>query len=259
MFAVALGALCLVSCGKESSENIDAKQNLLNRLSKEPTVYRDLSIKSAIMGRTMKYSIWLPAGYSKDEHYPVLWLLHGMGDDQNGWLDKGNLSKIASDYVLKGGIKMIIVTPDGLTSFYTGNWEKYFYNELMPTVESDFAITADASHRAVAGLSMGGFGSLYHAIAHPAMYSYAYACSPATGDILKNMVEAMEDISKLPSITIETGIEDYTVGSQPKDFHEYLEGKGIAHEWILRSGTHDWKFWQECLPKVLEKVGLSFK
>jgi S-formylglutathione hydrolase FrmB len=38
-----------------------------------------------------------------------------------------------------------------------------------------------------------------------------------------------------------------------------LEGKGIAHEWILRSGTHDWKFWQECLPKVLEKVGLSFK
>lgn len=258
VFVAALGALCLVSCDKESAEKIDAKQNLLDRLKKEPTVYRDISIQSEAMGRTMKYSIWLPAGYSKDEHYPVLWLLHGMGDDQNGWLDKGALNRIATDYTAKGGCKMIIVTPDGLTSFYTGNWERYFYDELMPAVEMDFAITADARHRAVAGLSMGGFGSLYHAIAHPDMYCCAYACSPATGDILKNMIEAMEDTSKLPSITIETGSEDYTVGSQPKDFHDFLVEKGIEHEWILRSGTHDWKFWQECLPKVLDKAGQSF-
>lgn len=259
IFAVALGALCLGGCDKSRTGSIDARQNLLDRLNKEPTVYRDLSIKSKIMGRTMKYSIWLPAAYSKDGSYPVLWLLHGMGDDQNGWLDKGRLSRIASDYMEKGGGKMIIVTPDGLTSFYTGNWERYFYEELMPAVEKDFAIAADASHRAVAGLSMGGFGSLYHALGHPDMYRYAYACSPATGDILKNMVDAMEDMSAIPPLTIETGSEDFTVGSQPKDFHDFLASKGIAHEWILRSGTHNWKFWQECLPKILEKADKSFK
>lgn len=259
IFAAVLGALCSEGCKKTSGEVVDGRQNLLNQLNKEAVIYRDLSIQSVAMSRTMKYSILLPAGYSKEESYPVLWLLHGMGDDQNAWLDKGNLAAIYSSFERKGGRKMVIVCPDALTSFYVGDWERYFYEELIPEVEKTFSIDSSPGMRAIAGLSMGGYGTLYHSLSNPSLFCCAYACSPAAGDALKRVADALEDKVDLPYICIESGSEDFVVGSQPQEFHEYLDKTGIKHDWILRSGSHDWKFWQECLPKILDKAEKSFK
>ena len=223
------------------------------------TVERDHEIASTYMGRTMKYSIYLPGGYDGVKEFPVLWLLHGYGDDQNSWLDKGSLARYADTYERNGGREMIIVTPDGLTEFYIGRYENYFFKELMPEVESKFKVIADADHRTVAGLSMGGYGSLYYWIKYSELFSYAYPMSPAVDVNGTASLMVGKDKSKLPGLTIETGIQDSTTPlGGITEFHNYLVKEGIDHEFITRDGGHDWKFWQETLPKVLKKSGEVF-
>ena len=147
------------------------------------TVIRNRSVNSAQMKREMKYSIYLPKDYGTGESFPVLYLLHGYGDENNAWLDKGNLAKIAKDYESKGGTQMIVVCPDALTTFYIdgyqGNYKKYFFEELVPAIEKEYNVKTDKYSRAVAGLSMGGYGTLYYGLGEPDKFCCAYACSPA--------------------------------------------------------------------------------
>lgn len=221
------------------------------------TVIRNCEVNSTAMGRSMKYSIYLPDGYEEGDDYPILYLLHGYGDENNAWIDKGMLLKTAYSYEKKGGKPMIVVCPDGLTEFYLGRWETYMYDELMPLIESTYKFNGK---RAVAGLSMGGYGTLYYWSKYPEMYCYAYAMSPAVDVTGTAGILANKDKDILPALTIETGIQDSTTPlAGITEFHNYLVSEGIEHEFITRSGSHDWKFWQECLPKVLNKCGESFE
>ena len=129
------------------------------------TVIRNRSVNSTAMKQSMKYSIYLPKDYGSGESFPVLYLLHGYGDENNAWLDKGNLAKIAKEYEEKEGVKqMIVVCPDALTTFYIdgylGKYKTYFFEELIPAIEKEYNVKTDKYSRAVAGLSMGGYGTL---------------------------------------------------------------------------------------------------
>lgn len=252
-------ALLLVSCGEKPAPDSreDARQNLLDILNAEDRLYRDQSLTSTWMKRKMAYSVWLPNGYDSSKEYPFLYLLHGYGDDNNSWLDKGDARSIAKEYVTKGGTPMVIVMPDGLTSFYSGSWESYFHQELIPEVEKSFRCNGK---RAVAGLSMGGYGTLYHALSHPDKFLYAYAMSPAVMDDMKALVDAQADKGVFPGFTVEVGNQDTTVDNdRAKDLADYMKDRGLKVEYIARDGVHYWNFWQECLPKALQKVGESFK
>ena len=230
------------------------------------TVIRNRSVNSAQMKREMKYSIYLPKDYGNGESFPVLYLLHGYGDENNAWLDKGNLAKIAKDYEDRGGKQMIVVCPDALTTFYFDSYQTkyktYFFEELVPAIEKEYKVKTDKYSRSVAGLSMGGYGTLYYGLGEPDKFCYAYACSaacdmgagyPSLYDLAKSA-----DPSKLPGITLEMGTEDWVTGNGA-DFHNALTAAGIQHEYIARSGVHDWNFWQECLPKVLKRCGESYR
>ena len=221
-------------------------------------VERNHTIASTYKNREMKYSIYLPEGYDGVKEFPVLWLLHGYGDDQNSWLDKGFLARFAHQYALEGGREMIIVTPDGLTDFYMGAFENYFFKELMPEVESKFKVKKGREYRTVAGLSMGGHGSLYYGLKYNDMFCYAYAMSPACMFDIKSTI-AGKDLSTLPGITIETGLQDQTTNiTSVNDIHNNLLNQGVSHDYITRDGGHDWTFWQEALPKALKKSGEVF-
>ena len=220
-------------------------------------IIRNISISSTAMKRSMRYSIYLPAGYEEGETFPILYLLHGYGDENNAWIDKGMLLTTAYSYEKDGGKRMIVVCPDGLTEFYIGRFETYMYEELMPHIESAYKFNGK---RAVAGLSMGGYGTLYYWSKYPEMYSYAYAMSPAVDVGGTSQILADKNKGNLPALTIETGIQDFTTPLEGiTEFHDYLVSEGIDHEFITRNGSHDWKFWQECLPKVLNKCGEAFK
>ena len=257
---MALGMLVPSACNKipDNSGDENSKQNLLDLLNKEDKVYNDLKIRSTAMGQSMKYTVWLPGGYDSSKEYPFLYLLHGYGDDNNSWIEKGNAKQIAKDYMTRGGTPMVIVMPDGLVNFYSGTWEKYFHEELIPTVEKDFKCNGK---RAVAGLSMGGYGTLYNVLNHPGKFTFGYAMSPATDlEGFEKLVTAQASPSVFPPIVLESGTQDYTVSiASVKDFSAMITKHNVKHEMIERDGGHDWAFWPVCLEKALKKIGESFK
>jgi S-formylglutathione hydrolase FrmB len=145
-------------------------------------------IASEILKKDMPYSVYLPAGYhSSKRSYPVLYLLHGMTDDHTAWVTKGDAARIVSDCIAKGAApEMIVIMPEGLfDAFYINNfdrsirWEDFFINEFIPAIEKKYRILSQRKFRAIAGLSMGGYGATYHALKRPDLFSSCYAMSAA--------------------------------------------------------------------------------
>ena len=266
--ALALGALALSACGNKDNPKDPEPVNLLDLLYPNGQELHGQEIKSTFMKQTMRYCIWLPPKFDAEAEYPILYLLHGAGDDQDAWLSDtinafggvqgGNAAEIAARYVKSNGVPMIIVMPDAQMTFYFGDFESYFYQELMPKVESDYKFNGK---RAVAGLSMGGFGTLYHALKYPQKFTYAYSMSPASNyDTFAWLVDAQTDKSIFPAFTIEVGNQDGTVNNEEtKKCADYMSSKGLQVEYIARDGQHEWGFWRVCLEKALKKVGESFK
>ena len=250
----------LAACGTSSTKDNDPWGNLDPSKTESSSSVLNLSMHSNSMGRDMTYSIWLPAGYDESKTYPFFYLLHGYEtDDQNGqfnrcWLDKGNAAYIADDYQKSGGIPMVIVMPNGLNKFYIADgYEKYFEEELMAEVEKKYHCNGK---RAIGGLSMGGYGTLYHALTYPQKFTYAYAMSPAVDN---SWAMKVKDPSILPGITIETGEDDITTRlATITPFVNSMKNKGVEIDFITRPGGHEWSFWQVCLPKALRKAANSF-
>jgi enterochelin esterase-like enzyme len=233
-------------------------------------VMNSLTIDSQVLGVQMKYSVYLPEGYDGQTTLPVLYMLHGMGDDQNSWLDKGNLAALTSAAITNSEVgKMVVIMPDAMQTFYCNgfqnglNYEDYFFNELVPAVEAMFNVGKDRSKRAIGGLSMGGFGTLYYAVQHRDMFCCAYAMSPACYiDGLPNLFELYPGApaSELPDLTMEVGTEDTSVYTMCPWLAGTIQPLGLANfEYIERPGVHDWKFWKECYPKFMTKLGKYFK
>src|SRR6056297_198384 len=113
-------------------------------------VFDNLSMESEILDMERKYAVYLPPGYDISERsYPVLYLLHGAGDDQTGWVQFGEVRHITDKAINEGkATPMIIVMPDantgqrGYTNDVSGNWryEDFFFEELMPHVEEKYRI-----------------------------------------------------------------------------------------------------------------------
>ncbi len=261
--ALALGILFSSACGKtqDAIPEEDARKNLLEILQAEDKLYQDQSLFSKAMGKNMTYSVWLPGGYDDTKTYPFLYLLHGYeyGDQSHldrYWVQKGNAQAIAREYVKDGGVPMVIVMPNGLSSFYVGKYETYFEEELMAEVEKAYGCNGK---RAIAGLSMGGYGTLYHALKYPSKFTCAYAMSPAVMEDMDKMVDEVADKSTFPAITIEVGEQDTVVDNTVSQaLYQYLKENGVRCNWVSRPGVHDWVFWQACLPKALKAAGDSF-
>ena len=233
------------------------------------TVLRNQTIHSEILRRDMLYSIYLPAGYTDSKQYPVLYLLHGWGGDQNEWWVYDDMADDADAMIASGEVpEMIILTPDGQTWRYIDNWngngldyEQYFFKELMPYIETRYSIRRERQSRAIGGFSMGGYGALRYGVVHHELFSYVYAISSVIGESgLTGMGSIVTNYqpSVLPGITLECGDRDYFTYDN-REFSAQLTQLGIAHEHIERSGGHDWKFWSACTPMMLRKVGGLFR
>jgi enterochelin esterase-like enzyme len=227
----------------------------------------------------------------------VLYLLHGAGDDQTGWVQFGEVLHITDKAIEEGKVtSMIIVMPDAKTTrlgyfnSIKGNWnyEDYFFNELMPYVEKTYRIKSEKRYRAIAGLSMGGGGTFMYALHHPELFSSACPLSAYIGpqtveEILNgqsryinknvsqeeamayfkehNTVQLIENMTKqeLESVRwyIDCGDEDFLYEGNSL-VHIALRKKNVKHEFRIRDGGHTWTYWRESLPKVLEFVSDGF-
>jgi len=162
-------------------------------LAQAGKVYDNLSLPSKILKSERKYAVYLPPGYeTSDRSYPVLYLLHGSGDDQTGWIQFGEVLNITDKAIADGTTTpMIIIMPDantgrrGYFNDIKGDWnyEDFFFKELVPYVEKKFRIKGEKRFRAIAGLSMGGGGSFMYALHHPEMFSSSCPLSASVGPL----------------------------------------------------------------------------
>jgi len=166
-------------------------------------VHDELTMESKILNMERKYAIYLPPDYESSERsYPVLYLLHGGGDDQTGWVQFGEVLHIADKAILEGSATpMIIVMPDGSAkqrgyfNDMKNEWryEDFFFEEFMPYVESTYRIKGEKRYRAISGLSMGGGGTFMYALHHPELFSSACPLSASAGPLsLEDMEQRLK-------------------------------------------------------------------
>ncbi|MEO5998935.1 MAG: alpha/beta hydrolase-fold protein [Chitinophagaceae bacterium] len=260
-------------------------------------VFDNLSLPSKILKSDRKYAIYLPPDYETSQRsYPVLYLLHGAGDDQTGWVQFGEVLSIADKSVKDGtATPMIIVMPDantgkrGYFNDIKGEWryEDFFFEEFLPFIEKKYRIKAEKHYRAVAGLSMGGGGSFMYALHHPELFSSACPLSASVGplsledaatrlkrdnpgvsdaDISKyyNNLSALALMNNMPDSLkkavrwyIDCGDDD-NLSEGNSLMHIAMRKKTIPHEFRIRDGAHNWTYWRASLPVVLEFVSQSF-
>lgn len=265
-------------------------------------IKESLTIDSKILKRKVEYSIYLPAGYdATDRKYPVLYLLHGYGDDESGWTQFGEVQHIADKAISTGeATPMIIAMPDGGVTFYINSvdgkvlYEDFFINEFIPFIESAYRIRKEKRYRAIAGLSMGGHGTLIMAFKHPELFSAAAPLSAAAwtkeeliampkeqwdpffGSLFgqgEGEARISEHLRKNSAVfLVEDGDAEklktvrYYIDCGDKDFlikgnmalHAAMIDKGIPHEFRVRDGVHDWDYWRTSLPEVLAFISKSF-
>ncbi|MBA7526455.1 Endo-1,4-beta-xylanase Z [subsurface metagenome] len=261
-------------------------------------VFDMLTMESKILDMERKYAIYLPPDYETSErNYPVLYLLHGAGDDQTGWVQFGEVLHIADKCIAEGtATPMIIVMPDantgkrGYFNDVKGEWlyEDFFFEEFLPYVEKTYRIKGEKNYRAISGLSMGGGGTFMYALHHPELFSSACplsaSCGPLSLDEMdryftrKGIEEGtdqmkeeyfkkhsalalIEDIpvEKLKSVRwyIDCGDDDFLYEGNSL-VHIALRKKEVPHEFRIRDGVHNWTYWRESLPVVLSFISDRF-
>ena len=261
-------------------------------------------IKSTILNRDVHFTIYLHEGYETHQRtYPVTYLLHGYGDSDDGWIQFGEINRLADAAIKEGKIApMLIVTPDGFKSFYMNaadgsmNYEDFFIKELIPHIEKTFKAKTDKRFRGIAGLSMGGYGSLLYALKYPNMFSAAAPLSAAiwTNEDYENMKEGMyntyfgssigknlkgkerltpnwhansifsiidkKTTDELSAVKywIDCGDDDFlTVGNA--QLHIALTNKNVAHEFRMKDGIHSWTYWRNGVIDALSFISDNFR
>jgi enterochelin esterase-like enzyme len=150
-------------------------------------VINSRTFKSTVMGQDMKYSIYLPKGYRYSQRrFPVVYLLHGHGGDEKGWLQYGKLDSVVNKLIAAKAIpEMIIVMPDGRTDYYLNTfdnkvrYEDYFIQEFMPFIDSTYRTKSERTNQAIIGVSMGGFGAALYGLKYPEKFSIVAGISAA--------------------------------------------------------------------------------
>ena len=231
----------------------------------------------------------LPPDYraSGTTRYPVLYLLHGFGAHFSEWVTRSNVA----DYVAR--YRMIVVMPEGNNGWYTDSagvatdrYESYILKELIPDVQKRYHTIEARYGRAIAGLSMGGYGALKFGLKSPDTFAFvgslsgALGATTATENDLKDLKSLHDSVfavfgpvgsetrkandiyeiarglsatrvAGLPYIYLDCGTEDFLF-SLNQQFAALLREKKIPHEYRELPGDHNWAYWDKQVPEVLQ-------
>ena len=140
--------------------------------------------QSPTLNREWVYNVYLPDGYDSGKlRYPIMYLLHGNGADQNEWVTLGNMQPIVDELIRDGQMPpAVIVMPSATTTWYIDRkemMETAFLKDLFPEVEGRFRVIKERAGRVIGGESMGGYGSLRFVLKYPEMFAAAALISPA--------------------------------------------------------------------------------
>ena len=257
-----------------------------------PARWETVRFESKLTAKTLPYNVLLPAGYAlpanREARYPVLYLLHGLGGHYTDWLSRTRLADYAARY------QLIIVTPEGNDGWYTDSasvpadkYESYIVRELIPDVGRRYRADELRGGRAVAGLSMGGYGALKFGVKYPEMFALAASMSGAVaapsfrsedelpaGRIRTSILRAFgpaggatkdaNDLFKLvremppararqlPFLYLDCGTEDsLRLVPSNRALADLLFERKIPHEYRQLPGDHNWAYWDQQVQEVL--------
>lgn len=250
-----------------------------------------VKFQSKLVNATLPYNVILPADYdaSHSTRYPVLYLLHGLDGHYSDWISRTNLADYASEYSL------IVVTPEGNDGWYTDSatvatdkYESYILKELLPDVEARYRTIEARYGRAIAGLSMGGYGAIKFGLKSPQTFVFAASLSGAFGvtrfsekdipnnwqdsiklfgpvgsetrkandifDLIRNV--SADRIRFLPYFYFDCGTEDSTlIFPYNRELSALMYEKKIPHEFREMPGDHSWGYWDRQVREVLRIAG----
>ena len=221
-----------------------------------------VSYESKSVGATRKMQVYTPPGYSKDKKYPVLYLLHGIGGDENEWKRGGKPNVILDNLLADGKVEpMIVVMPNGraqkddrpggnpyATAPAFAAFEKDLLEDVIPAIEARYSVQADREHRALAGLSMGGGQSLNFGLAHLDTFAWvgAFSAAPNTKPPAELVPDPASAKEKLKLLWISCGTKDGLMRIS-RGVHDYLKEKDVPHVFHVDGNAHDFTEWKNNL------------
>lgn len=242
-------------------------------------------LQSKLINATLPYNVILPADYAtaRSTRYPVLYLLHGLTGHYSDWATKTNIADYAAEY------RIIVVMPEGNDGWYTDSatekYESYILQELLPDVQQRYR-TIEARHgRAIAGLSMGGYGAIKFGLKSPYTFAFAASMSGAFAITRFDEKEVPESwrpslklfgpvgsetrkandlfaiigrlspaqLQLLPYFYFDCGTEDSAslIFNYNRELSALMFEKKIPHEYRELPGDHSWRYWDSQVQEVL--------
>jgi enterochelin esterase family protein len=232
---------------------------------------------SPTIGMDRRMIIYTPPGYDKDKKkYPVMYLLHGGGGDEEGWLNRGRANYIIDNLIATGkAVPMIVVitngnpnTPaapldrplamlekdtPGIGSMASGKFEESLVKDIIPYIEKNYRVMADANHRALTGFSMGGYQTQNITNANPDKFKYIGVMSMGLFSSMRQdasyskeqHVKQLKELQKNnPKVYwVAMGRRDFLYNSVLK-LKELYDEIGFKYTYRENDGTHDWNAWR---------------
>lgn len=240
--------------------------------------------KSPSLGIDRRMTVYTPAGYeTSGKRYPVFYLLHGMGGDENAWSELGRTAQIMDNLIAQGKAEpMIVVMTNGnaaqeatpgesslgflppsmqLPKTMEGSFETHF-PEVVKFIDKNYRTKANKKNRAIAGLSMGGYHSLHISKQYPDMFNYVGLFSAAifpNKNISSPVYEDMEgklkvQFAKKPALYwIAIGKTDFLYKAN-SDYRKLLDEKGYKYEYFENEDGHIWKNWRIYLTEFAPRL-----
>jgi enterochelin esterase-like enzyme len=223
---------------------------------------------STTVGVKRKAQVYTPPGYSKDQKYPVLYLLHGIGGDEFEWT-RGGVADVVLDnlYADKKAVPMIVVLPNGRASKDLtprdpipkqapafAVFEKELLTDLIPFIEKTYAVKADRESRALAGLSMGGGQSLNFGLNNLDTFAWVggFSSAPNTKPPTALIKDPAEAAKKLRLLYVSCGDKD-GLFKISQGVHQMLEEKNVPHLYnVIPGGQHNFAVWKADLYHVAQ-------
>lgn len=228
--------------------------------------------------------VYTPPGYdpNRGEAYPVLYLLHGLGDRADSWIENGAANLILDNLIAQKKIPPMVMVNTlgygtasgpmrGRTAENVEGFSRALLEEVLPRVEKEYHVARDPDHRAIAGLSMGGAEATWVGLKHPEVFSYVGTFSGAYGlwpDVVRQypatrpvMDEAMFerafpqlDAGKLKLLWIACGTADGLIDMN-RSFHDWLTRRGISSTYTEAPGLgHVWPLWRHNLAAFAQEL-----
>ena len=245
----------------------------------------DIHLHSEALGHNVTYRVILPNAYPPTARLPVVWLLHGAGDNYRSWSNRSDIAQLAQHGV-------VLVMPDGENSYYVDaasgshrRYESYIIDEIIPDARRRFpAAATDREHNAVVGISRGGFGAVVLALKHPQLFSFVGGMSSAldaperkfrwrdlsaslgirrTFGPMGSATRKQDDPFLLaaapgpgespPYFYLTCGEQESLLGPNQR-FAKLIQRRPIASTIETTTGSHNWNLWNRQLPGVEQSL-----